>query len=328
MSVNVLFRKIKGFANRTWKDFQSDCHFSLYYALLRVVDTVSNRIGLQAISQTVHAAKDRWILRYLSIQLTPVISRYETDTGLGESVPNAPIWICWWTGEETAPELVRQCIRSIHRNAGSHPVHLITRENYQNYLDIPEFMLRKVTVGQMGLAHLADYMRVKLLAEYGGLWLDATIFCSQEIPAMCFDSPLFTCKGPVRESRYISNYRWVTFCLGGWKRNVFYRFLVEAFEQYWQSNDRAIDYLFFDYIIMTAYSSLPAVKALLDNLPDNNIHRDDLQAAMNEALPATEFDAVLQPDTALYKLSWREHYLLKTEKDSPTVYSRFINPHR
>jgi hypothetical protein len=124
-------------------------------------------------------------------------------------------------------------------------------------------MLQKVADGKIGFAHLADYIRVKLLATHGGLWLDATIFCSQQIPDMCFELPLFTCKGPVRECEYVSDYRWVTFCLGGWKGNVFYRYLVDAFEQYWSKNDYAIDYLFFDHIIHLAYNQIPSIGSML-----------------------------------------------------------------
>lgn len=319
-----LFKKICALVGRTWEKFRSDSYFSVYYALLRVVDELGGRVGLRKLSQTARDARNRWIFRYLSTELGDVLSRYADDTGLGEQSPNAPIWICWWTGENTAPPLVGQCIKSIRKHAGVHPVHLITKDNYREYLEIPAFMLKKVADGKMGFAHLADYIRVKLLATHGGLWLDATIFCSQQIPTMCFAHPLFTCKGPVRKSGYISDYRWVTFCLGGWKGNVFYRYLVDAFEQYWEQNDYAIDYLFFDHIIHLAYSQLPAISHLLDALPDNNIHRDDLQTAMNAKLPASAFDTVLQQDTAMYKLSWRETYSQSTDNNEPSIYRHFL----
>lgn len=185
-------------------------------------------------------------------------------------------------------------------------------------------MLNKVEAKQMGLAHLADYIRVKLLSEYGGLWLDATIFCSDTVPESCFDIPFFTCKSPRQDCGYVSEMRWVTFCLGGWKGNVFFRFMADAFERYWQESPRAIDYLFFDYIIELAYNQLPVLRKLIDSVPENNLHRDDLQAAMNAALPAAEFDNVLQPDTVLYKLSWRESYAEKAANGEDSVYTLFI----
>lgn len=304
--------------------FRCDCHFSSYYACLRVAAELGGRLGLRRLAERARQRKDRWIMEYLRKELDGVVSSFSADTDQGMPVPNAPIWVCWWTGEDTAPPLVKKCIQSIRANAGCHPVHLITKENYGQYLTIPDYILEKVAAKQMGLAHLADYIRVKLLAQYGGLWLDATMFCSAAVPEGCFSAPVFTCKGPVRPSSYISNYRWVTFCLGGWRGNVFYRFLSEAFEAYWKQNKRAVDYLFFDHIILMAYERIPAVKALLDAVPENNIHRDDLQAAMNAALPAEQWSSVIHPDTVLYKLSWREQYAEKTPDRKESIYGYFL----
>lgn len=309
----------------TFRAFRTDCDFSLYFAILRILDELGGRVGLKKIAVLAHTRKDRWIMEYLKHDLVSLIEKYRNFEDLGSHEENAPIWVCWWTGLDRAPELVKRCVESTYRNSGNHPVYLISEETYSKYLEIPTFMLEKVKAGKMGLAHLADYIRVKLLADYGGLWLDATIFSSGSIPDMCFDLPVFTCKGPVRKSTYISNYRWVTFCLGGWKGNVFYRALSEAFEVYWRKNDYAIDYLFFDHIILSLYEQVPVIHKLLDEIPDNNIHRDDLQAAMNEALPAEDFDKVIQDDTILYKLSWRETYSEFTESNLDSIYRYFLN---
>lgn len=314
-------RRIKSTAS----SFSADCRFSPKLALLRACNELGGRVGLRTFSASAGDKKNEWIQDYLKNCLADVLQQFFQDSDLGQYSPDAPIWICWWTGEETAPPLVKQCIRSIRKNAGNHPVHLITQDNYSGYLEIPDYILEKVHLKTMGFAHLADYIRVKLLCNRGGLWLDATIFCSQGIPNMCFDLPVFTMKGPIQKCGYVSDMRWVTFCLGGWKNNVFYRFLTNAFEEYWRCNDHAVDYLFFDHIILLAYQHLPHIKSLLNAVPENNLHRDDLQAAMNAALPASMFVSVLHPDTSLYKLSWRETYREQDEQGNQTVFSHFLN---
>lgn len=323
--MRTFFSKCGGFVARILAGLRNDCHFSIYYGALGLAQELCRVLRFRKLSGRLYGLRNQWIQTYLKNRLAPVLIRYQADADRGAADETAPVWICWWTGLETAPALVQQCAASIRRNAGSHPVHDISRETYGQYLEIPEYMLEKVRSGKMGYAHLADYIRVKLLAQYGGLWLDTTMFCSREIPELCFSLPLFTCKGPIRKGGYISDYRWTTFCLGGWKGNVFYRFLADALEEYWKHQDRAIDYLFFDHIILTAYENLPAVRELLDSIPDNNIHRDDLQAAMNAALPAEDFESVLQPDTALYKLSWREVYSETTADGQDSIYHRFIH---
>lgn len=319
-----LYTRIAKRIEMTGKDLRSDLKLSPKLAWLRLCANLGGRAGLHFIAEPASQKKDAFIRRYLERTLAPVLAQYDVDEELGGHDPNAPIWVCWWTGENTAPPLVKRCIRSIRENAGSHPVHLITRDNYRDFLQIPAFMLDKVEKKEMGLAHLADYIRVKALAEHGGLWLDATIFCSDTVPAVCFELPFFTCKSPRQPCGYLSEMRWVTFCLGGWRGNVFFRFLRDAFERYWQETPCAIDYLFFDYIIELAYNHLPALRELIDAVPENNLHRDDLQAAMNAALPAAEFDDVLRPDTVLYKLSWRESYTMQSSDGTDSIYARFI----
>lgn len=322
--MNTLFPRIGRRIKYTWTAFRSDCHFSLYYACLRMVDEIGGRLGAKKLSDKAHARKDKWIIDYLEKMLKPVIDEIRDENESGTHVENAPIWVCWWTGEETAPPLVQKCISSIRANAGNHPVHIVTENNYTEYLLVPDYMLKKVNEKKMGLAHLSDYIRVSLLALFGGLWLDATIYCSQTIPEEYFLMPVFTCKSPKVSSRYISELQWTTFVLGGWKGNILYHYLKAAFEVYWKKNDTAIDYLFFDYLIKLAKEQIPGAADCLDAVPVSNLHRDDLQAAMNAALPAEMFDQIIVPDTCLYKLSWREKYSDYSEDGSESIYSYFI----
>lgn len=320
-----LVTRLKKRYDMTAKNWKSDCCFSKELAWLRIMDELGGRAHLKKISSWAHEKKEAWILNYLYNMLETVIQKYEECNYEGIQVEDAPIWICWWTGETTAPELVQQCIKSIRKNAGKHPVCLITKDNYSNYIQIPGYILKKMQEGQIGLAHFADYLRVCLLEQQGGLWLDATIFCVREIPEEYFHFPFFTCKSQLKKGFYLSDFQWTTFCLGGWQHNLLYQFMKDAFECYWKKADTAIDYLFFDNLIYLSRENIPAIRQYLDKVPINNIHRDDLQAAMNATLPAEEFWNVVQDDTILYKLSWRESYSLKTAEEKESVYSYFVN---
>lgn len=306
-------------------NFKSDCYFSPFYALLRVVDELCGRLHLNKISNIAHKQKDKWILDYLRKRLSYIIQKYRNCDELGVPKENAPIWVCWWTGEETAPELVKQCIKSIRKQSGSHPVNFIDKNSYSVYIDIPEYMMGKVEEGKMGLAHLSDYMRISLLEKYGGLWLDSTIFCADMVPEAYFELPFFTCKSNPISCGYLSQMRWTTFVLGGWKGNIFYRFMKEALEEYWSKEKVAIDYLFFDYLIELARCEIPEILKCMENVPINNLHRDDLQAAMNQAIGSECFERTISSDTVLYKLSWRETYKSKTKNGHKSIYQYFLD---
>lgn len=52
----------------------------------------------------------------------------------------------------------------------------LTKDNYAKYVDIPKQLVKKTETGKMMYAHLADLLRLKLLAKHGGLWIDSTLF--------------------------------------------------------------------------------------------------------------------------------------------------------
>ena len=131
-------------------------------------------------------AKHRCVFSYLERDFSYLIDRYK-DKPLGAVVPeHRYIWVMWWQGEQAAPELVRMCIDSIRRNANGAEVVVITKDNYRDYVDIPDYIIEKHRAGVISFAHLADITRMFLLAEYGGLWLDSTIYVSRAIPEDIF----------------------------------------------------------------------------------------------------------------------------------------------
>ena len=316
--------RIKHRLEMTVKDFRADIKYSFKYACYRMLDNLFSRMGLKIAAHYFHKKKIAYEIQYLETVLTEPIEKYKHAQIMGEQLKNAPVWVCWWEGIENAPLLVKQCVRSIERQAGSHPVYLITKDNYSTFLDVPLYLLKLMRNGKMGLAHFADYLRVCLLNKYGGLWLDATIYCAERIPEWYFELPLFTCKSEYRESNYLSHFQWATFCFGGWKANLFYAFLQDAFETYWKQNATAIDYLFFDDLIWIAREHIPTVRKMLDNVPMNTPHRDDLQAAFNACLPAEAFSSIICEDTPIYKLSWREKYNETTPDGQDSIYSYFL----
>lgn len=319
-----IFQKATRFGKRMTTAFRQDCRFSKKLACIRLIGNLSGRVGLSKISKSLRKKKDQYISDYLQKKLQPILEKYKDHDMGGSFTANAPIWVCWWDGIEVAPALVQQCVQSIKANAGAHEVIFITKDNYGKYVHVPPHILSRMETKQMGLAHFADYLRVSLLKEHGGLWLDATIFCSQTIPEAYFSVPFFTCRSKEQECGYLSRMRWVTFVLGGFRESLFYTVLQEAFERYWAQCEYAIDYLFFDHIIQLLYDNIPAIKTAIDQTPPNNLHRDDLQAAMNAALPAEQFDSILHKDTVLYKLSWRETYADKNADGTKTVFGSFI----
>jgi hypothetical protein len=96
-----------------------------------------------------------------------------SGNGGGQEKKSPVIWWCWLQGLENAPALVRACYESC-KQLGLE-IKVITEENYSQYVTVPDFILKKRESGVISNAHFSDILRLELLTEYGGTWIDATV---------------------------------------------------------------------------------------------------------------------------------------------------------
>lgn len=159
-----------------------------------------------------------------------------------DHISSSKVWICWLQGMENAPELVQKCYQSVKENMPDREIVLITSENMIDYVQFPDFIIDKWKRGQITNTHMTDLLRLELLIKYGGMWLDATVFCSgKEIPNYFFDSDLFffQCLKPGRDghSSYISS--WLMSAKTNNKLLMATRHLCY---EYWERNTEMVDY--------------------------------------------------------------------------------------
>lgn len=91
------------------------------------------------------------------------------------------IWICWFQGMDNAPELVKNAINLLLRitRIKSDSTY---RKNISDYVTFPEYIMTKWKQGVITHTHMTDLLRLELLINYGGLWLDATVLCTGDAP--------------------------------------------------------------------------------------------------------------------------------------------------
>ncbi|MES9901308.1 MAG: capsular polysaccharide synthesis protein [Sedimenticola sp.] len=100
-----------------------------------------------------------------------------TVQGVGSSLPRT-IWFLWLQGREEMPWAVRRCCVSWEvRNPGWDFVFL-DRETLAEYL-IEQ--IASASPSFLTMQAYSDAIRVNLLREYGGVWVDATCFCSKPL---------------------------------------------------------------------------------------------------------------------------------------------------
>ena len=93
------------------------------------------------------------------------------------------VWTCWWQGEKAAPDIVKACWQSQWENIPEDAEHIIiTKDNYAEYITIPDYIMDRFQNGENMIAHLADFIRACLLYRYGGVWLDSTVLLLDVLP--------------------------------------------------------------------------------------------------------------------------------------------------
>lgn len=95
----------------------------------------------------------------------------------GAAKPLAPkiIWLYWAQGEENAPNIVKLCIKSWKQFNPNHEIRVLDDSSLVKWVKMDESAKRH------GMACFSDHVRLNLLKKYGGIWADATLFCSQPI---------------------------------------------------------------------------------------------------------------------------------------------------
>ena len=160
--------------------------------------------------------KHEVMLRYYEMRYGDYFDAYDFSAPVPESDSEykETVWVCWWQGLENAPEIVKACVSSIQRAVGEHRVVILNQDNYLQYVDMPGWIVEKFNAGIISRTQFSDCLRFALLAEYGGLWMDATVFCSAPLPVDVFDRELFTISRPDCDHMSVAAGRFSDFLLG------------------------------------------------------------------------------------------------------------------
>lgn len=270
--------------------------------------------------------KHEVMLKYFDKTFADFTDSYDYNRPLAEDDERNRnrIWICWWQGLEQAPEIVKICIDSIRRNAKNHQVTLITDANYKEYVHIPSWVEEKRDKGIISRTHFADLLRLSLLAEHGGMWLDATFFCVSSEIEQYFEYPVWSVKRPDYLHLSVASGNFANYSLAcDYDHRWVFATFRDYFLHYWKTNNSLVDYLTLDYLIVLAQRKDERIKKLFEAIIPNNQRCDDLFVALPKSYNKQYWNS-LKENTALFKLSWKIDYP-KMVHGKETFYGRLLN---
>lgn len=241
----------------------------------------------------------------------------------------------WLQGFEQAPQVVKECQKTWESLNPEWEIITLDETNVHQYVDVEPILAKQRF---MEKAAIADIIRIKLLAKYGGVWVDATCHCQNPLDSWLEGvtrSGFFAFHKPVKESLVAIWFLAVS------ENNHLMAKWAEAAETYvlsspdigqrpktrrwfkWFSTNTSTTRYWFSYPIRRVFKVYPyywlmylfAEVVRKDTrsqqiweqtpklIPPNpgQMHKDNLLTPLTEQLKA-EIDSKKAP---LYKLSWR-----------------------
>ena len=176
------------------------------------------------------------------------------------------IWFCWLQGMEDAPAIVRVCYNSLERHlvkVKDYRLKVIDNSNWSQFVELPEYVVRKWEKGRIPAANFSDLLRLELLIKYGGTWVDSTVLCTGDVKVNgerlkvkeYLDADLFLFQyTPEGTTKGISISNWfITACTN----NVVLMAVRDMLYAYWKDYDCILDYYMFHLFFEMAAREYP-----------------------------------------------------------------------
>ena len=293
-------------------------------------DLANNQLSFQAQEKI---ARNNQVLAFLQEKYSALIKKHSQAAINDKNCPRVSpkdyrIYFCWFQGEENLPPLVRCCYNSLKKNAGRYKIVFIDEKDFSNYVDISPHIIDKFRAGKISRTHFSDVIRMNILEQHGGLWLDSTILVTEPLERYkkFWQMDYFTQKY-YHDIDYFKPYNKLNiYCVAYCRRATFIQstairhnplfvFAKEFFNEYFKEFDEMIDYVLMDFAIELAYNNIPSVKKELDAVPINNLDINTLVFHLNDSYAVFPFDKIFK-DTFLFKLNWR----IQLDAENETVF--------
>jgi hypothetical protein len=218
-------------------------------------------------------------MKILLIKFQALAKEYHYLIKTEENISDdSPIWVMWYQGIEKAPPIIKACIHSIFINKENHPVYILDKNNLENFIKLPKYILKKFHKRIFSITHFSDIVRMALLSKHGGYWIDSTYLVNT--PINYTKSSFFTLK-LTHCYKTITKCLWAGNFLAMPKNSFLSTYAYNAFLFYWKKYNSLINYFLIDYIIYVAYKNIPELRNLIKKLPYIECNISTLKKQLN-----------------------------------------------
>jgi hypothetical protein len=230
---------------------------------------------------------------------------HKTTPNIGK---NSNVWSLWWQGEDNAPEVVKICFESIRNNIGERKLIVLNQYNYSSYVQLNKKYVDMLSTEIITRTQFSDLLRLNLLYQQGGIWLDSTYLLTDVLEEYISDLSFFSIRHGMEKEYPMSKGLWTSSALGFGKGSEELKLFIEVYDEYFRRHDRLVDYLLTDYVFAVCCDNCIEVKKMFESVPVNNQNVNQLLLSMNHKYEERIVSRVTK-GTTMNKLSWKRSYI-------------------
>lgn len=274
---------------------------------------------------------DAYFYRYYSDIIVKYINFVRGDNNY-IPLDEYPIWVFWWQGEDNMPLVVRQCYNRLKTNNKN--VILLTNKNVKQFINLPNIIYDKVKNGQISYTHFSDILRLALLAEKGGMWVDVTCFNPYPIPDYAKQQIFYSPHDREKQEKLAGKYKY--WCdNGGWRswnigtnliENPIFSFCRDLLTALAVNESCFPNYFMVDCMISFAYRNFSWAKQMIDDTPDFNKKCADLFLLYfntNKLYNEREYRLLIE-NNWMFKLTYKTIWIEEVD-GKPTFYGKLFS---
>ncbi len=178
---------------------------------------------------------------------------------------NRTIWQYWENPDGTIPPLVQTCLNSVDKYKGKCNRIFLTPENVKEYVEIPQVFWNLKEKGIIKTAFFSDILRTCLLIQHGGIWIDATVLLTEELPAYITDADLFIFQNDLKID--LDGLNMASYFISAKKDNKILKETLSALIKYWKENRFLVNYFTFLHTFTMVTQASKENKELFKNVP-------------------------------------------------------------
>ena len=220
------------------------------------------------------------------------------------------IWWCWLQGFNNAPKIAKVCHRSLQRNLKDYEIKVIDAENWNKYVELPDYIQTKWKKKQIPPALFSDLLRLQLLIKYGGSWVDSTVLCTDaEHTKEYLDADLFLFQyTPPGTADGISISNWF---ISAHSNNEVLMTLRNMLFAYWKEYNCTLDYYIFHLFFAMVAKEYPEEVAAM---PYGSSQRSiTLMHHLGDTFKKDQWDHLVSK-VSFHKLAFRLNDAIKDNK--------------